>query len=118
MYRMFIATAFALVMTSAQIKAQPVDLGAYVDAKGFLDVQALTCDQLRNTFQEDADYLATWYSGWYNGLAKKHFLDFKRGKAVEHEVIEYCKAHPEVRVIEAMAIIFRDERVKSGVDMK
>ena len=50
-----------------------VPLSAYTDANGFIDVQSLTCAQLAGTFQEDADMLAAWYSGWYNGLAKKHF---------------------------------------------
>ena len=87
-------------------------------AKGFIDVQTLTCAQLAGTFQEDADLLSAWYSGWYNGLAKKHYVDLKRGKVVEHEVIVYCKANPEKKIIEALAVVFKDERVKQGVDMK
>ena len=67
---------------------------AYADANGFIDVQALTCGQLANTYQEDANALTSWYSGWYNGLAHKHYADFKKGRIVEHQVIEYCKAHP------------------------
>jgi hypothetical protein len=38
--------------------------------------QKSTCAQLAGIFQEDADALSTWYSGWYNGLAKKHFFHF------------------------------------------
>jgi hypothetical protein len=34
-----------------------VELKAYADRDGYLDVQKLTCAQLANTFQEDADYL-------------------------------------------------------------
>ena len=41
-------------------KANPVDLSAYVDANGFLNVQALTCGQLANTYQEDANALMSW----------------------------------------------------------
>ena len=44
-----------------------VELNTYADKDGYIDVQKLTCAQLANTFQEDADYLAAWYSGWYNG---------------------------------------------------
>jgi hypothetical protein len=44
-------------------KADPVDLSAYADANGFIDVQALTCGQLANTYQEDANALTSWYSG-------------------------------------------------------
>jgi len=34
---------------------------------------------LRN-WQGDADRLTTWYSGWYNGLAKKHYFNIARTK--------------------------------------
>jgi len=40
------------------------------DANGFINVQTLTCAQLAGTWQGDADMLTTWYSGWYNGLAR------------------------------------------------
>ena len=49
-----------------------------------IDVQALTCAQLAGTFQEDADLLTTWYSGWYNGLAKRHFINLPRSREAEH----------------------------------
>jgi hypothetical protein len=51
----------------------------------------MTCAQLAGTFQEDADALTAWYSGWYNGLAKKHFLDYRKGSETEHEVICIAK---------------------------
>ena len=38
-------------------KADPVDLSAYADKNGFIDVQELTCGQLANTYQEDANAL-------------------------------------------------------------
>ena len=55
---------------------------------------ALTCGQLANTYQEDANALMSWYSGWYNGLGHKHYMDYKKGRELEHLVIEYCKAAP------------------------
>lgn len=84
-----------------------VPLSTYTDAKGYIDVQALTCAQLANTYQEDADYLAAWYSGWYNGLAKYHNAKIGRLKSDEHNVIVYCKQHPDVKVIEAIDVIFK-----------
>lgn len=95
-----------------------VDLSAYADANGFLDVQALTCAQLANTWQEDADRLAVWYSGWYNGLAKKHYMDVRKGKEAEHEVIVYCKAHPELKIIQAMDVVFKSMRERLGITVK
>ena len=69
-------------------------------------MQKLTCAQLAGTFQEDADLLTTWYSGWYNGLGKKHFINIARSKEAEHETIVYCKANPNVTVIKAIGMVF------------
>jgi HdeA/HdeB family len=102
-------TALALISSA---KADPVDLSAYADANGFIDVQALTCGQLANTYQEDANALTSWYSGWYNGLAHKHYADFKKGREVEHQVIEYCKTHPDERIIHAIGLMLREDRAE------
>ena len=118
------AMAAAPLLSSGIVQAQtapagqqPVSLSEYVDKNGFIDVQALTCAQLANTYQEDADMLMTWYSGWYNGLAKKHYFHLDRGVALEHQVIVYCKANPKKKVIEAIAVVFKDERIKKGIKM-
>jgi hypothetical protein len=113
---LLLGTAF-FAIASWEAKAQ-TDLTAYVDANGFLDVQALTCAQLAGTWQQDADALMTWYSGWYNGLAKKHFYHPSRAKRLEHEVIVYCKANLGIRIIDAMAVIFKDERIREGIRMR
>jgi hypothetical protein len=106
-----VLTAAAACAIFSPASAQ-VPLASYMDANGFVDVQALTCAQLANTFQDDADYLAAWYSGWYNGLANKHFAHIMRAKSGEHEVIVYCKAHPELKIIQAIDIILKDEKIK------
>src|ERR1700754_4020642 len=82
-----------------------VELSTYADVNGYVDVQALTCAQLAGTYQEDADMLAAWYSGWYNGLAKKHFAHITRAKSGEHQLIVYCKAHPELKIIQAIDVL-------------
>jgi hypothetical protein len=108
------AMALTAMLTSASAQ---VPLSAYVDAEGFIDVQKLTCAQLANTYQEDADMLATWYSGWYNGLAKKHFLDFRKGKEAEHEVIVYCKAHQDKLIIQAISVVLDEMRGRLGIEI-
>ncbi|QEL22945.1 hypothetical protein FQV39_10460 [Bosea sp. F3-2] len=110
------ASLFAIVLAAPAV-AQTA-LSTYADDKGYIDVQKLTCAQLAGTFQEDADMLTTWYSGWYNGLARKHMLNVKRGKEAEHEVIQYCKANQNKRVIEAIAVVFKDMRAERGIEMK
>lgn len=87
-------------------------LDAYVDKNGYIDVQALTCGQLADTYQEDANALANWYSGWYNGLAKKHYYHLNRVKGTEHEVIVFCKEHRDMKIIKAMDIIFKEDKAE------
>lgn len=105
------ATGFMLVGSGAYAQ---VPLSAYTDANGFIDVQTLACSQLAGTFQEDADMLTTWYSGWYNGLAKKHYIHVTRAKVFEHEVIVYCKANPGVKIITAIDVLLKDERLSGA----
>jgi hypothetical protein len=113
---LFAGAALAILAVSGPALAQnPVPLSSYADADGFIDVQALTCAQLAGTFQEDADALTAWYSGWYNGLAKKHFMDMKKGKEAEHETIVYCKANPQVKIIQAMETVFEKMRKERGI---
>jgi hypothetical protein len=109
---LFLAT-IALAVASSDVQGQ-IDLTAYADAEGYIDVQALTCAALAGTWQGDADRLTTWYSGWYNGLAKKHFFNIARSKELEHEVIVYCKANPQIRIIEALDVMFKQEKLRAG----
>jgi hypothetical protein len=68
--------------------------------------------------QEDANYLTAWYSGWYNGLAKKYFANIPRSKEAEHETIVYCKAHPgEEKVIKVLGRIIDEYRDKKGIEV-
>src|SRR3954464_1662608 len=106
-----------VVVLAAPAFAQ-VELKTYAGPDGYLDVQKLTCAQLANTFQEDADYLAAWYSGWYNGLAKKHVMQVARARSLQHEVIVHCKANPGKKIIEAIDVVFKDYREKQGIKLK
>jgi HdeA/HdeB family len=114
---MMLAAIAATAMIGAA-KADPVGLTAYADGNGYIDVQKLTCAQLANTFQEDADHLTTWYSGWYNGLGKKHMMKVDRAMALEHEVVQYCKDNQEKKVIQAIDVIFKKYRQDSGIKMQ
>jgi len=108
----------AIAIAAATPAAAQVELKAYANADGYLDVQALTCAQLANTFQEDADHLTTWYSGWYNGLAKKHMMKVDRAKDLEHQIIVYCKANQDKKVIQAIDVVFNAYRDERGIKLK
>ena len=86
------------------------ELSTYADANGNIDVQKLTCAQLAGTFQEDADFLSVWYSGWYNGLANFGKINVDRAKEMEHRVIVYCKANPDKKVIAAIDVVIKAYR--------
>src|SRR5436190_8716900 len=113
MRKTLIIAATILAAASSRVQAQ-TDLTAYADANGYIDVQALTCAALAGTWQGDADRLTTWYSGWYNGLAKKHYFNIARSKELEHEVSVYCKANPQIRIIEAIDVMLKQEKLKAG----
>jgi inactivated superfamily I helicase len=116
MRKTLILTAAGLTLSLINTNANAqVDLSTYADAEGYLDVQTLSCAQLAGTWQDQADLLTTWYSGWYNGLAKKHYLNIGRSKETEHEVIVYCKANPQVKIIEAIDIVFKKWRAERGI---
>jgi len=100
----------AVFLLSASAASAQVELKTYADANGYIDVQKLTCGQLANTFQEDADFLGIWYSGWYNGLGKKHAINVPRVKEGIHNVIVYCKANRDKRIIQAIDVILKQEQ--------
>jgi hypothetical protein len=117
MRKIFLTTAAIAACLCTGAMAAPVELNTYADKEGYLDVQALTCAELANTFQEDANYLTAWYSGWYNGLAKKHFANIPRSKEAEHEAIVYCKEHPgDEKVIKVLGRVIDEYREKKGIE--
>jgi hypothetical protein len=109
--------AFVLAMTFAAplVPAQAqTELKAYADQNGYINVQKLTCAQLAGTYQEDANFLGVWYSGWYNGLAKKSSINLPRVKEGIHEAIVYCKANPSTTIIKAIEALLKAEKARTG----
>lgn len=106
--KLALAACLVSVVSPLMANAQ-TPLSAYANAKGYLDVQTLTCAQLAGTFQEDADFLGVWYSGWYNGFGKKHAINIPRTKKGIHELIVYCKEHQDKKVIQAIDVLLKAE---------
>jgi hypothetical protein len=57
--RVALVAAAAMAASVSASQAQ-VEMKTYMDDKGYLNVRALTCAQLANTYQEDADFLGAW----------------------------------------------------------
>jgi hypothetical protein len=89
---------------------QPAALSKFTDANGQIDVNKLTCAQLAETSQADADFLLLWQSGWYNAMAKRRVIDLPRVKEGIRNVMLYCKANRDKRVTQAMDMYLKDGR--------
>jgi hypothetical protein len=112
MYKFMILSAAAICAASSAYAQTP--LANYADKDGYILVKKLTCAQLAGTFQEDADFLGVWYSGWYNGLGNKSALNIPRTKESIHQVIVYCKANLDKTIIQAVAAIIKQEKENSS----
>ena len=109
---LYAAGLLMLTLGAAQAQAE---LKSYADADGNIDVQKLTCAQLAGTFQEDADFMSVWYSGWYNGLAGFGKINVDRAKELEHRIIVYCKANTSRKVIQAIDVVIKGYRKEKGI---
>ncbi len=113
MKRLALVLAVACVAPLGSAQAQ-TELKAYADENGYINVQKLTCAQLVGTYQEDADFLGVWYSGWYNGLAKKSSINLPRVREGIHQVIVYCKANPGTPIIKAIDAVLKVEKAHTA----
>jgi hypothetical protein len=98
------------VMAFAFAAQAQTPLSAYADKDGYVLVKKLTCAQLAGTFQEDADFLGVWYSGYYNGLGNKSALNIPRVKDGIHQLIVYCQANPDKLITQAMDVLLKREK--------
>lgn len=84
-----------------------VDVTKYADAKGDINAQALTCGQLADASQEDAEFLGAWYVGWHSGQTKKTAINLAIAKAAIPDLIIYCKANKDRPVAFAIDAVLK-----------
>ena len=96
--------------TSAPALETKAELSKYADARGFIDVQKLSCGQLAETSQEDSYVLGALYIGWYNGLAKKNAINVTQIKDVIRNLVAHCNANRNHRITQAIDAIRKEER--------
>jgi len=97
-----VATELAAACASVPVQQPQAEITTLADDKGVIDMASLSCGQLLSVYQEDADFLLAWYSGWTNGMAKSRTLNLKAVKDATHNVIIYCKANLTRRVADAI----------------
>jgi len=94
--------AAALLVAASSAAQAETPLSTYQDKNGNILVRKLTCAQLAAAPQDDADALALWYSGWYNGHLKLHVANIHKLREGIHEVVAYCQANPATMVTDAI----------------
>lgn len=88
----------------AQSQPPKVRLSQYADANGNIDVQQLTCGELAGASDADADFILTWYSGLYHGIAKQRIVNPARVRYLIGNVMRYCKTYPEKKLVSVMEL--------------
>jgi hypothetical protein len=95
------------VETPAPARAPQALLSRFADANGNIDVQQLNCGQLAETSPAEIDLLLAWYSGWYNGVAKKRGINLARVRYAIHNVAEFCKANRDKSLAQVMELMLK-----------
>lgn len=91
-------------------EAKQVSVETYADKSGNIDMQTMTCAQLALTRPHDAEFLALWLSGWSNGAAKRQTVNVTKIKNGMGNLLAYCRANPDKRVVQANEDLMRAER--------
>jgi HdeA/HdeB family len=92
---------------AAQPTAPGIPLSRLADANGNIDIQRLTCSHLADAPPGDTDVLLAWYSGWYNGVAKRRGINLARVRYAMRSVTDYCKANREKTLLQVMELMLK-----------
>ena len=101
------------LLSSIRIASAQVELKAYANADGYIDCSEVDLRTACKHFSRRRR-LGIWYGGWYNGLAKKHAVIVPRVKEGIHNVIVYCKANRDKRIIQAIDVILKQDRARQA----
>jgi hypothetical protein len=45
-------------------------------------------------------------------------MDIRKGREAEHELIVYCKANPQLRIIQVIDVVFKGMREELGIKVQ
>jgi len=111
-----VAMSAAMLTASSGAKAQ-VDLSTYADPKD-LSTSSFDMRATRRDLAGSGRPAQCLVQRLYNGLAKRHYMDIRKGREAEHELIVYCKANPQLRIIQALDIVFKSMRERAGIKVQ
>jgi hypothetical protein len=90
-----------------QYQPPRVSLLRFADANGSIDVQRLSCGQLADSSLEEAELFLAWYSGWFNGAARRRGINLARVRYASRGVVEYCKANRDKNLVQVMELMLK-----------
>jgi hypothetical protein len=95
--RSILATAIAAsLLTVASARAQTIDMAQ------------IKCSDLSRVYIEQFVVIDAWLSGYYHGKSNRTVVDRKQAAENTRKVVEFCKANPNVTVMQAV------ERLTAG----
>jgi hypothetical protein len=100
----------AVIQESARPQVAQTSLSRYGDANGSVDIGRLTCGQLDDTSNDEADVLLAWYSGWHSGLANKraaNTINIARLRYVMRNVVDYCQANRNKKLTQVLELMLK-----------
>jgi acid stress chaperone HdeB len=92
-----------VLVVSGLALALPLNL---VKAQVTLDVSKITCDQYVGYKITDPRNIAIWLSGYYNAKRGNTVIDTQAFNENARKLQNYCLAHPEVKVMDAVEVVF------------
>jgi hypothetical protein len=92
------ATVAAPASVPPAVQAPQLSLSRFADANGNIDVQQLTCSDFVGLSPDQAGLFLAWYSGWYDGAAKRRSINVARVQYRLKNVTDYCQVNREQKL--------------------
>jgi hypothetical protein len=80
-------------------------LASIANAQTTVDVAKVTCDQWVLYKIANPDYITMWLSGYYNAKLNNTVVDLEGLKDDAAKVRDYCRAHPETTLMQAVQTV-------------
>jgi hypothetical protein len=92
------------------VQAPQLSLSRFADANGNIDVQQLTCSDFVGLSSDQAGLFLAWYSGWYDGAAKRRSINLARVQYRLKNVSDYCQVNREQKLARVLEDFLRERR--------
>jgi hypothetical protein len=92
---------------SVQTQQPHIALSKFADANGNIDIQRLSCGDLADSANGDAELFLAWYSGSYERPAKARTVNMARLRYAIRATVDYCKANRDKSLVKATELMMK-----------